>query len=853
MGVDRKTRKILLLMCFLFTIILVGCSEPSSISETDGDEVDPVFVQGEALQASFSDDRIGGMKGIAENDYLQLFVDDINGSIAVHNKNSGKIWHSNPQNWEQDSIASGENKALLGSQMQLDFFNNFGQRSSINSYGGSVVHEQFTFEEIPNGVRASYLFGKAERGAEDLPLMLSVDRFEELSSRLDSTGQRALLIAYRENSEKAVYERNDSALSGLQLERALQAFEDAGYTEEDLAQDMAELNFTQETNEGRIFRASIEYTLDNDNLVVHVPVSSIEFPDKFPVNMVSFMNFFGAGGAEDEGSLFVPDGSGALIHFNSGNTQYPSYRQSIYGSDLTLSVTDDSNSSEEKVRLPVFGIIQEDDALFGIIEEGASVARINADINGRLNSYNYVYPSFYVVNKGDVTLNANEQQRTLPKFQEDPMRTDFTVRYAFLSGESASYNGMAGYYQDYLVKNNGLPDRQVVSETNDSPFYLQLVGSISKRKHLAGIPYQALEPLTTFEQAESIINQMQNREISNIKLNYTGWFNGGENHKVPNKVSVDKAVGGSNGMRNFASFTQEEGIEFFPSVSILTVNSGSGFRESREASRTLSGLPAELYPMDLTLNRRDRSKSPSYILSPKLVEQYTENMLKDLREFETGGISLRDMANQLNGDYRRNNQIHRSESESYTLQALDKIREEDMNIMANGGNAYSLPYLSHITNAPLGNSGYKIVDEVIPFYQMVIRGHIDYTGEPYNLSNYSDVRQYVLRNLEYGSNVYFTWIYEPNYKVKDTNFNHLYAVNYELWIDQATEIYHELNDILSKVNNEPILLHEKLDEGVYKTVYNNGMFVIVNYNRHSMTVEGKTVEAQGYITGGEGL
>ncbi|MDQ0253223.1 hypothetical protein J2S74_000595 [Evansella vedderi] len=845
-------RKVLLHVCFLVTIILVGCSEPTTIGGTDdSDEIDMEFTPGEPLQAAFSDDRLTGMKGIAENDHLQLFVDDQTGAIAVHNKQSGKIWRSNPENWDQDPIASGENQALLGSQMQLEFYNNFGQRNAINTFSGSVVHEQIKFEEITNGVRVSYLFGKAQRGANDLPLMLSEDRFEELSSRLDSTGQRALMIAYRQNSETSVYERNDNALSGLQLERALQAFEDAGYTEEDLAQDMAELNFTQESAEARIFRASMEYTLDDNNLVVNVPVSSIEYPENFPVNRVSFMNFFGAGGAEDEGSLFVPDGSGALIHFNSGKTQYPSYRQYIYGSDLTLSVTDDSNSSEEKVRLPVFGIIQESEALFGIIEEGASVARINADINGRLNSYNYVYPSFYVINKGDVTLNANEQQRTLPRFQEDPMRTDFTVRYAFLSGEDASYYGMAGYYQDYLVQNNGLPERQVVSEAQDTPFYLQLVGSISKRKHFAGIPYQALEPLTTFEQAESIINQMQERDISNIKLNYTGWFNGGVNHKIPDNISVDNAVGGSRGLRDFVTFTEEEGIELFPNVSILTVNSGKGFRESKKASRTLRGLPAELYPMDLTLDRRDRSKSPTYILSPKFVGDYTEKMLKGLRSYETGGISLRDLADQLNSDYRRNNQIHRTESESFSQQALEKIRKENLNIMADGGNAYTFPYLSHITNAPLSDTGYKIVDEVIPFYQIVIRGFIDYTGEPYNLSNFLDARQYVLRSLEYGSNVYFKWIYEPNYKVKDTNFNHLYAVNYELWIDQATEIYHEINEFLSKVKNEPIIRHEKLGEGVYKTVYNNGVYVIVNYNRYSVTVEGKTVEAQGYMTGGE--
>lgn len=122
--------------------------------------------------------------------------------------------------------------------------------------------------------------------------MLSKERFEEISSKLDKTGQRALMIAYTENSETEIYERNDSALNGMQLERAFTVFEEVGYTEEDLQQDMAELNFTQENESDRVFLAAIEYTLDGDSLLVRVPVSSIQYSNDFPVSRVSFMRFF---------------------------------------------------------------------------------------------------------------------------------------------------------------------------------------------------------------------------------------------------------------------------------------------------------------------------------------------------------------------------------------------------------------------------------------------------------------------------------------------------------------------------------------------------------------------------------
>ena len=79
-------------------------------------------------------------------------------------------------------------------------------------------------------------------------------------------------------------------------------------------------------------------------------------------------------------------------------------------------------------------------------------------------------------------------------------------------------------------------------------------------------------------------------------------------------------------------------------------------------------------------------------------------------------------------------------------------------------------------------------------------GHIDYAGEPYNLSTYINPHQYILKNLEYGAGVYFTWIYEPNYKLKDTEYHHLYAVHYKEWIDLAQEMYEEINAVLKDVH-----------------------------------------------------
>lgn len=835
------------MICLFSLAIVSGCSQ--SVTEAEQEDIRERMPESEPIQASFTDPRLPGMKGVVESGHLKLFIDEQTAEIAVIDTRNGEIWRSNPEHRDEDAIASGTNKDLLSAQTRIQFYNAYGQISSINSQTDSVAYNQFAVEPIEGGVRVTYLFGKDEKGLDDLPQMLSPERYEELVAKMDDTGKRAMRVGYVQDEETGAYVRLDSALNGLQLQRVLDAFEAIGYTVDDLMRDSEEHQITIEKPVPRIFSLAIEYTLDGDSLVVRIPSDSIHHPEEFPIYNISLLNFFGAGGLEDEGSLFVPDGSGALIHFNNGKSMYPSFRKDVYGDDLTVQYGG-GPARDQDIRLPVFGILRHHSAFLGIIEQGASVAVIHADVSGRLNSYNYVYPSFYYRNKDDVTLNAGGQQRSLPRFQVEPMQTDYVVRYVFFQEDEATYPAMAHYYRQYLLERKQLPERVAESDGN-MPFYLELVGSIEKRKHRLGVPYRAQEPLTSFEQAQIILNELRENGIEDIRLKLTGWFNGGVNHSLPDKIKVNRSLGGRSGLNDLKTFADQADIALYPDMSILQVANTKRFSKSREAARRLTETPAVIYPYNLAINREDKSREPSYLLAPRRVHDVVEGMLDDFKKLGINQISLRDLADLLNSDYRKRNEMDRTQSEQISIQAMQMIRDAGIAMMADGGNAYAFPYLTDITRAPLSYSGFKIEDESIPFYQIVIRGHIDYTGEPYNLSTYIHPRQYILKSLEYGSGVYFTWIYEPNYKLKDTEFNHLYAVHYEHWMDLATEMYHELNGVLKQVQGQPIIDHVKLAEGVYKTTYGNGLYVIVNYNPNPVNIDGQTIEAEGFVTGGE--
>lgn len=847
-------------MLLASSLLLGGCQfSPTPLAHetvTAADQTDfPSLPPGEKLKSSFSDVRLPGMVGIAQNAALQLFIHEETAEIAVIHTQSGQIWRSNPAEREQDAVAAGINKDLLSSQTKLSFFNSLGQSSTVNSFTDSVAHKQISYEVLPGGVRVHYQFGSTERSIEDLPMKISKERFEQkLLAQLDKAGQRALKVGYAEDKDEGAYVRIDKAMQGLQLSRALKAFDTAGYTPEDLVQDHAEFGIEEERSGPRLFMLTMEYELDGEDLLVRVPSSGIHFPEEYPINSISVLDYFGAGGSDEEGSILVPDGSGALIHFNNGKLQYPAYQQDIYGPDMTMKLRE-ASSNEARARLPVFGLIRKEGAFLGIIEEGDAVAVVNADISGKLNSYNNVYPSFYVVNKSDVTLQASDMVRTLPKFQKKPTMSDFVVRYAFVGSDKASYSGLASLYREYLMQNGGLPELNASNEQSNVPFYLQLFGGMTTRKHMLGIPYDSTEALTTFDEAQNILSVLMEKKVSNIQVRYSGWLNGGLHHRLPDSIQVDGAVGGKKGLREFSAYTQEAGIGFYPDIALQNVQSKKGFKPSKEASRTLTQEPAVMYPMNQAILRRDRDRSPSYVLSPNLLEDVTEDMLDELSSLQKDGLSLslNDLAGQLNSDMNPKKLVDRTQALGSVKKALEQIRQQAGSLVAEGGNAYALPYLTGLTDAPMTSSRFKLEDEEIPFYQLVVHGSISYTGTPYNLSTYTNARQYVLKLIEYGASPYFAWFNAPNHVVKETDYDDLYAANYEQWIDLAAEIYNEVNQVNLSFGGRSMMSHESLEEGVFRTTYEGGGFVIVNYNDFPVKVDNDTVEAQSYVTGGEQL
>lgn len=810
-------------------------------------------VQGSDLAVlSDSSKGVPGMELVAQNSDLGLYFQPETTEVAVLDKRQGQVWYSNPPERNEDEMASSFEKEVLSSQIAISFRDAIASLTTYSNYSESISKKQFTTESIENGIRITYTMGDMSLGIDVLPKYISKLRFEEkvLSKLDDSTKKYVSGRYYPKDNDPDVMERLDAQISKqLVMNKMMAAFESAGYSSEDLAFDNEENGITgSDSSTKPNFIVPLEYRLDGSALVVTVPVSQIKESATHRIGSLELLNFFGSAGTKDKGYMFVPDGSGSLIYLNNGKVKDEQYAQRVYGTDETDN-TRSRGQVSENVRMPVYGLKSGDRAWIAVIEEGDGIASINADISGKKNSYNHVYSSFAVRGEDNLELYTGTTIQDIDVLSKDLYQGDIRIRYSFLSGDQANYSGMAKSYQDLLILNKSLT---ALKEEKAIPFYLDMLGAVDKQQSFLGIPYDAIISMTTFDQAGEIADQLTKDGIANLKMRYLGWFNKGIEHKLPVTMKVDGVLGGKGDLTKLADKVDSLGGTLYPDVAFQHVYHDDGkFTPSSDAARFITKEQAERSPFNRSFNRMDTDLGSYYLLSAAKLPYYVDKFMDKYSSFGMMGLSLRDLGDLLNSDYRENRVVYRDTAKNIVVEQLGKLQENIPSMMLSGGNSYSWKSADQLINIPMSSSGFNITDEAVPFYQMVIHGYIDYAGSAMNLDDDQDMQRQLLHAIELGASPHFLWSYQPSSELKYTRFDGFYASFYKDWYDQAVSMYEEANVAMAGIRTKKMIDHIQHQNGVVEVKYEGGTSVYINYTDDSVTINGLSIGAQDYVVGGD--
>lgn len=648
------------------------------------------------------------------------------------------------------------------------------------------------------------------------------------------------------------------------IEDAIELMKEIGFRPENTQTAHESYNVNPPYPDLRRFKASIEYHLEGDNLVVKIPSDSISFPDKvhdlktdkvvsYPLTSISLLPYFGAANIEEEGYMFIPDGSGALIYFNSQKPTATPYSRSLYGLDYsTQPIAEYSAMLKEQLYMPVFGSKKGDRAYLAIIEESDAAAKIEAVVSDMRDSYNRVWSSFDIRPAARVSMEAEGELihlRTLSilMYQSRTNNKDIVVRYAFLPPEESNYSGMARLYREYLAKKH---DFVQLKQKERSPLVIDIVGSIDRIRPVLGVPTNVVEPITTHDQTMEIVETLLDHGIDDIKLRYMGWLKGGIRHVFPTKAKLEKAVGTTDSWTRLSKELENKGIEFFPNVDFMRVHRNQladKFIEFRDAPRFLSRSSSYVNTYNIATYQPIDNKRIS-LLSPSRLGKTVSSFMDSYNKMNIKGLALGDLGLDLYTDYRTNPKsvVDRQTAKEIVVEQGDRLVNQGKELMVAGANAYMLPYAKYVVESPMYSRSTAILNQTVPFYQMVLSGYKGYAGESYTLSDNSG-KPYLLKLIETGTIPFFTLSGVVSSVMKNTDYDYFYSTYYEDQIDEIVAIYNEVNDVLGGFGAQ-IVDHEILAPNVSKTVYETGRTVVVNYNSDAYRMpNGLVVPAVGYL------
>lgn len=588
---------------------------------------------------------------------------------------------------------------------------------------------------------------------------------------------------------------------------------------------------------GLEFTIPVEYTVSGDKFKATIDTENIKEGKECSLIRIYLLPTFGAAGIDEQGYIFIPDGSGVLANFNNGSASNV-YKAQVYGAE-TSNKKEVKYSNTENIRMPVFGVSKGTSGYVAYVEQGDTASSIRAVVGNATNAWNFAHAVLeyaYICEDELVSHSAsasNALYRIAGQKYSDP---EYTVSYQLLADETVSYMDMAEVYRDYLVNEKGLGK----TEAQDM-ISLDVYGAVENVANFLGIKYKKLEKLTSYEDVGLIIDALEEKGIdpSNVDLRYIGWQNDGIfNLKQLSKSRLLGVLGGKGDFRKMQKYLKEKEVTASFDADLILTRSGSINKVATTAFNKKAWqyqyLPS-VYVSKLTVD-------PWLMVNEVYLKKNANSYLKSVDK-TVENIGLSTVTNTLYSNFRENKGSYRTDIAKLQEEILKKYKDK-YNVIGDSANVYTAPYLSKIYNAPTKNSAYKMFDKEVPFYQIVLKGYVPMTGGTVQSEINTDTE--LLKAAETGTGILFNCIYEDATLVRGLREENLYSSTYTIWMDKAVKYYEKYNKLFNEIKNEVIVDHVELQDNVVKTTYENGKVVYVNYSKQDVTVEGVTVAARSF-------
>lgn len=777
------------------------------------------------------------------NNNFKFTLDVENTHFSVLDKSTNKEWLSHPKGDVATMTNDLRELFILYYERKLES----PKEMSVNFE--SIRHDNYYFRVEENSVEVLYVVGgKHELTREDLPQRISYERFQEkLNPNLDKALEedsslnrnirlfRNQYILVETENEKFYLLRNLDSADAIAIIHDI-LFNVAGYTEEDFIEDGILFEF--EVNpEPVVFEFSVKYTLSDSGLDFRLINDSIFEPETHQIAYFDILPYFGSGDIDSQGHIMIPDGSGVVIDFNNNKYEAPIYNKRIYGSDYALtSTTSRLQPQSEQILMPLYGMNNDGNAFINLIEEGSAMSFLRAGFKTERSGgvvtrkHPYSHYRYYIRERDAHIFSGIGYDQRISVWTDEYNTEDFASKIVFVDNtKEQNYVGMAKTYQEYLVDNKVLINKS--TKSNDPIFNLTLLGGYIDTNYFLGIPYNKVKSLTSANEAKEIVDELLDNDITNINLSYQGWANDGIKPKYSSKIKFNNEIGKAKDFKKLAEYLNEQqNINFIPEIYALTSYTDKNISKKNQVIYNMFWENIEYYDYNLATTLPDIGTRPMYpIISSELSNTF-KNVNKTYEKNNFENIGFLDLGNKLNSSFHKNNIVFRNDSINNFVKSMELVKDNYNYISFNKPNQYALKYADFAKEIPVVGTNYQLVDKSVPFVQLVLSGYVDYSSSAFNIEDDKSLKYHMLKAIETGSHINFTWSYKDTIALVDTEYSYYFSTHYKNWINDAVEIYDELKQL--SIYNSRLVNHKYLntDGTILEVEYSNGDKIVINYN-----------------------
>ncbi|MBO5228940.1 MAG: hypothetical protein J6B39_08110 [Lachnospiraceae bacterium] len=872
----KLRNKVIGLAAVIAAMMLGGCG---NIADSVNNELtkeyvpsDEVIIHENGVGKKAEDVLPEGFELALSNDYLELYIGE-KYDVAVYEKASGTVTYSNPAYYElteeEQNKISSEMKKTVFSQVSLEYYNTAQSKLTMSSYPDAYSNDknQVKWEVNDDVLTVTYGIGINLKDSVIVQIFTK-ETFESYITILEGMVETKEISTIDLRNFKNMYtEYTYETMSKEEQEKYIGMYPklpDLGtiyviknkITTKQTAQLLeiytllgidASVKVAEDEKLGEVLTSSnpawfsipLEYRLKDNDLLVSVDLENIQTTEGYNLTQVSFLKDFGATRATDAGYVFIPDGSGSIIENDIAANSMDNIMIPFYGEDDAKAMTEGTSAAIDNV-FPVWGLKKNDNSVFAIVENGAAIGGVKAQAHSSYLPYNIAYPYFnyQVVDSFGI-------EGVSLAFYDNIPDTEFVVRYHFLHEDEATYSGMARYYRTYLEKSGAFANAK--KEADELKLNVEVIGSVKKTINYFGIPIDTDYSITTFDEAEEIMKLLREGGVTNSELLYTGITNGGMEHKAYGKLKFQKVLGGLDGFKSLAGSLSGNGTDVYAGIDFTKIyDEGYGITDTEDVSKylTRSSVIAGGIKEDGVIT----GGLFNWLVNPLRYAGITEKFISAYESVGSKTLYVESLGSHLNANYSRTDGVTRYSSQILAEEMLTALKDNGYAMKFDVGNDYVLKYADSLVNVPTDSSNQRIESYSIPFVGMVFKGYIPYTSGSINLSANSETA--VLQAIESGAGLHYLLVYEEQMNMQDTNFDQLFAVNYEIHLQDILANYKNLNEQMGHLANVKIAEHEHLSEDVNLVIYEDGTKIYVNYGKEDFTAADGVVKAGSFLVKG---